>query len=558
MAGIGMKIFEAVSKALEAEKVSTIFGVMGDGNMSLWSTIVARGTATMVSARNEAGAVAMADGFFRATGRVGVATVTCGPGLTQIGTSLMAAARNRTAMVVICGEIPADAVNKLQSMDQRRFVEACSTRYFSITGSSNLAKEIVQAFYVARAQSCPVVLNLPNDIQERDFSAAWQYRSSADLLSDLAPAPSNEDVDMLVDAVRKARKPLIIAGKGARLSGAREEIISLSRRIGALLGTSLQSKSMFSDDEWSIGIVGGYSSAVTEEFCREADLVIGIGAEVGHYTSWGGTLFPQASLIRIDIAQPPVELQAATGRHISADARKTLMRLNAGLEQSQVRHEGFRNAETKARIATRPMPLPAAKDGIDPRALGRALGSLIPHDALLTCGVGHFQGFVATYMELRPETQVEFSSQFGAVGQTLPVAIGIGMAQPDRPHLVIEGDGSLMMNMQELDTAARSKLPMVLLVWNDRGYGAEAQRLPLKGFSPTPAQWETPDFAAVARAVGGDGVLLESLDGLGGAMRRGFAKKGLFVIDARVSPSETSDSYRKLYMGQPNHAPLVA
>ncbi|MDN5925623.1 MAG: thiamine pyrophosphate-binding protein [Hyphomicrobiales bacterium] len=553
-----MRIFEAVAEALAAEQIPTIFGVMGDGNMSLWSTIVARNSAQMISARNEAGAVAMADGFFRATGDVGVATVTCGPGLTQIGTSLMAAARNRSAIVVICGEIPPGAVNKLQSMDQRRFVEACCARYVSITGSPDLARELVQAFYLARLESCPVVLNLPNDIQERVLEGDWRYLPAADFLPEQTPAACEKDIEALADALSSARRPLLIAGKGARLSGAAGEVVSLAQRVGALLGTSLQAKGMFSDEDWSLGIVGGYSCAATEELCRQADLVIGIGAEIGHYTSWGGTLFPQATVMRIDVAAPSTDIQAAAGRHVRADACTTLARVNRELEHRQVRAEGFRSALTRGTMALMPEPLPEAADGIDPRTLARALGPLMSENAMLTCGVGHFQGFVATYTRLRPGTQVEFSSQFGAVGQTLPIAIGIGAAHPGRPHLVIEGDGSLMMNMQELDTAARCRQPMVLLVWNDRGYGAEAQRLPLKGFSPAPAQWETPDFGALARAVGGDGVMLHHLDDLEDAVRRGFAAGGLFVIDARVSPTETSDSYRKLYMGQPNFAPLTA
>jgi acetolactate synthase I/II/III large subunit len=552
-----MKVFEAVADALGQEGVASIFGLMGDGNMSLWSTIAANNLAHIQTARNEAAAVAMADGYYRATGRPGIATVTCGPGLTQIGTSLMAAARNRSAIVVICGEIPPHAANKLQSMDQRRFVEACETRYVSITGTSNLAAEVMEAFYLARSESCPVVLNLPNDIQERECPQPWHYRPSATFVPVEPPAPSAEDVEMLAAALARAERPIILAGRGAQRSGARDDIIALAERSGALLGTSLQAKGLFSDQRWSIGIVGGYSCAATEELCRKADLVVGIGAEVGHYTSWGGTLFPNAQLVRIDIAQPPSAPGPLPSKHVRGDAGTTVRMLDEALEKRQIRKNGYRNDEAAAILQAAPEKFAPPTDGLDPRALAVAVGKALAPNSLLTCGIAHFQGFVAMYAAIPVGCRAEFSSQFGAVGQTLPLAIGIGSAHPERHHIVVEGDGSLMMHMQELESAARSGLNMTLIVWNDSGYGAEALRLPLKGFSGHTAKWETPDFAGIARAVGGDGATVRTEDQLKLALDQARTARGLFLIDARVSDTEVSDSYRKLYFGEENRAPRL-
>jgi thiamine pyrophosphate-dependent acetolactate synthase large subunit-like protein len=162
------------------------------------------------------------------------------------------------------------------------------------------------------------------------------------------------------------------------------------------------------------------------------------------------------------------------------------------------------------------------------------------------------------HLPLPDDADMQFSLQFGAVGQTLPVAFGIGAANPKRPHIVIEGDGSLMMNLQELDTVVRYKQQMVLIVWNDSGFGAEVHKLRAKGFEPSLGAWEaSPDFAALAKAFGGDGVKLQKEDDIGAAVARGLAQGGLFVIDACVSPTTVSDAYQKIHFGQPNRAPLL-
>lgn len=552
-----MKIYEAIASGLVAEGTNCIFGLMGDGNISLWGAMGRQGKLDIYSARNEAGAAAMADGYFRATGQVGVATVTCGPGLTQVGTSLMAAARNRSSIVVIIGEIPPGDKNGLQMMDQRRFVEACSARFHTITKPDNVAEEMAEAFFAARVHRCPVVFNLPIDLQEKTLDWDWDYRPSIDFVPRQNDVASDEALNVLVEKLIRAERPVIIGGRGARLSGARPAIVELADRIGALLATSLQGKGLFEGHPYDIGIAGSYSNAAAEELFAEADFVLGIGAEMGYYTSEGGLLFPSAEVARIDINAAPAQLGVLPGLHVRGDARKTAERLCVLLAERQVAKEGFRNVGTRAVMAAPREPHARAMDGLDPRVLMSRLSAALPDNVLVTSGAGHFLGFAAMNLAISAEADIQFSVQFGAVGQTVPVAIGIGVGTPGRPHLVIEGDGSLMMNLQELETVARHKIPMVLLIWNDAGFGAEVHKLKAKGFDPALAQWNSPDFVALARSFGGDGVLLDNEDAIGPAVARGFAAGGLFVIDARVSPTEVTDAYQKIHFGRPNRAPLL-
>lgn len=553
MAGPVRKVHQALVDAVRAEGVHTMFGVMGDANMALWSEIRLRGIAEIHSARNEAGAIAMADGYFRATGQPGVATVTCGPGLTQIGTSLVAASRNRSALVLLTGEWPKESPNDLQCFDQRRFIEACEAGYHEATDGPAMPRQIASAFRDARLRRRPVVLCINNATQSRDYAHEWSYRpSTQDLPGPMSASP--EDVARLVAALHRSERPIILAGRGARRAGARDAILRLAERCGALLGTSLQVKGMFAKTPWSIGLIGGYGSELTAKLCTEADLVLGVGARIGHYTSWGNSLFPKARVIRIDDAEPSAGVPLASGIDIRGDARLTLESVLGSLPATAT---GFRTQAVRDRLqAPDPAAFAQPDDGLEPRLVARRLSGLLNEGSRLTCGVGHFQGFAVNYMTLPENIEVEYSSAFGAVGQTLPISIGAGLgARPSR-HLVIEGDGSLMMNIQELDLLATCGLPTIVAVWNDGGYGAEAQRLPIYGYSAKTATWPSPDFAAIARAYGGQGVTVQTPEELESAMADAERATGLFLMDIRVSSSVMSETYAKNFRGAANTVPF--
>lgn len=548
-----MKIAEALARALRSE-AEMAFGLMGDGNVPLWGAMAALGM-PMHAARHEAAAVAMADGYARVTGRVGVATVTWGPGLTQIGTSLMVAARNRTPLVLLLPELPAGNRNDLQAMDQRRFVEACSTRYLRLGRPDALAEDIAEAFYAAQAQPGPVALAFPVDLLEQELEWDFEYLPATRYVAPHAGADA-DSVEWLVDQLLAAKRPVIIGGRGARASGAREEIVRLADRVGALLATSLQAKGLFDGHPWDLGIAGAFSSGPSEELLADADFVVGFGAELGYYTTEGGLLFPSASVARVDV-QPPAQIGVLPGRFLRGDARKTAAAAHALLEGRKARSEGWRNEQARSILARPAPPLERPVDGLDPRLLMRQLSSALPRGSRITCGAGHFFGFVGMYLALPEDADIQFSSQFGAVGQTLPLALGMALADPREPRILIEGDGSLLFHLQELETAVRSRVPLVLLLLNDAGYGAEVHKLRSQGFDPELARWSSPDFVALAKALGGDGVLLQQEAGLPAALAQARAQGGLFLIDCRISRATMTDPYQKIHHGRANQAPLL-
>ncbi len=551
-----MKVYEAIADALLAEGCDNLFGLMGDGNMWLWGAL-AKKNATIISARHEAAAVSMADGYSRTTGKVGVAMVTCGPGLTQCGTTLIIAARNRSQMVLVTGEINPGSKNKTQSMDQKRFTEACSARFHTVTSIDNMAEEIAEAFYATRVHRVPVVLNLNMNLQEQSFDWDFDYRPSTQFLPPRVENPSPDLLAPVIEKLAAAERPVIIAGKGAMAAKAKDEIVKLADRVGALLATSLQGKGYFAGQPWDIGIAGAFASEPSERLLADADFVLGVGAELGYYTTEGGLLFPGAEVARIDIKPMPEEIGVIPGLYVQGDARKTVASLNEALEARQVRKEGFRNAATRAVLNEPPHRFETPTDGLDPRAVACYLTPALPKGVLITCGAGHFFSWPAMYVGLPDGAEIQFSYQFGAVGQGLPLAIGTGAGNPGRPHVAIEGDGSMLFHIQELDTITRFKMQMVLIVWNDSGYGAEVHKLLAKGFDLGQSHWESPDFVAIAKAFGGDGVRLAKESELPAAVAEGLRKGGLYLIDIRVSPTTPSDPYAKVHYGIENRAPLL-
>jgi acetolactate synthase I/II/III large subunit len=552
-----MKAYEAIAQSLKAEGITDFFGLMGDGNMWLWGALCRDPSIKGYSARHESMAVSMADGYARTTGRVGVAMVTCGPGLTQCGTSLIAAYRGRTPVVVIAGEIKPGAKNKTQSMDQRRFTEASYARFHTVTSLDNMAEEIAEAFYAARLHRVPVVLNLPMDLQEDDIDWDYAYRPSTDFLPPRMETPSADALAPVIEKLIAAERPVIIAGRGARAANAKDAIIELADRVGALLATSLQGKGYFAGEAWDVGIAGAFASAPSEHLLADADFVLGVGAELGYYTTEGGLLFPSAEVARIDIKAVPEEIGVIPGMYIQGDGRKTVAAINEALAARQVRKTGLRTAATRAVLDAPAHQFEAPADGLDPRALAGQLGAALPKGVLLTCGAGHFFSWIGMYMPLPEGAEIQYSYNFGAVGQGIGVAIGTGAGNPGRQHVAVEGDGSLMFNLQELETIVRHKMQMVLIVWNDAGYGAEVHKLVAKGFDEKLAQWESPDFVALAKAFGGDGVKLAKASDIGAAVAQGLHQGGLYLIDARVSATTPTDPYAKVYFGTESKAPLL-
>jgi thiamine pyrophosphate-dependent acetolactate synthase large subunit-like protein len=438
-----MKVSTAIALAVAAEAgPAPIFSLIGDANLPIVGALDRDTDATQWFARDEGAAVAMADGYSRASDNLGIATVTSGPGLTHAATSLLAASRTRSTLVVVAGDTSMrrpSGLQEMQSFDQRRFVESCEARFVGLRSPFSLDDDIASAFYHARSDRTPVVVSAPLDLQAMDVPDGWTYRPSADM-TQRPPLPLGDaETRMILDAIGKAKRPLIIGGRGAARSGARDDLSAVAQKIGALLGTTLFAKGLFDDESWNIGVVGGFSNPAIQDVIRDADLVIAFGAELGHFTTQAGSLMQGRQVIRID--HDPAKTFAS--RHalsiIRADARAAAAVLRTELADSADR-TGFRTDETGKRIAapwTLGGPEPQG-DLIDPRQLMRDLGEALPAGAKLAVGGGHFWSFPCIYMKQPRGARFLVPLGAAAVGQVLPFGIGVAAANPASPTVIIE------------------------------------------------------------------------------------------------------------------------
>jgi thiamine pyrophosphate-dependent acetolactate synthase large subunit-like protein len=531
---------EALAAAIAAEGVEVVFGVLGDGNLHWVPLLVERHGVRYVAVRHEAAAVAMADGYARATGRPGVCTTTQGPGLTQTATTLVEARRARSPVVLVAGDTLRGFHDHAQDIAQEPYALATAGAYKGAGLPSTLAKDVGEAFRHVRLGRGPIVLSVPLDVQLGAVGPDWRYTPSAQTVP--APQRAQPDPDRVAAAaalLARAERPVVLAGRGAVLAGARAELLAIADRLGAVLATSLQAKGWFAGEPWDLGIAGGFSHALAREVLGEADLVLAVGARMNRFTVAHGGLFPQAAIVQADADPEAIAHTAAVAEAIVADARATARALLDALAPEP--REGLRTARLRERIAgfdpLAGVDLASSGDGAHPQAVALACDELLPRGRCVLLGTGHFNGYPAIHVGVDDPRDLVLPWAFGAVGVALAMGIGVAVARPDRTTVVFEGDGGLMMSLTELDTAARARVPLLVVVLDDGAYGAEVYMLRKHGFDPSISTFENPDIAAVARDLGLRAYTADDIDGVRAALADALPLQGPTLLRVRLDRS---------------------
>ena len=551
------QVSDVLAQAFAAEGVDTLFTLMGDANMYWSASMADNQEVRLIHARHEHCCVAMADAWARATGKIGVASVTCGPGYTQIMTALVMAARGNAPVVVFAGDAPIGASWYIQSIDQAPLALATGAHFVPIRTIDRALDCVREAFYVARFERKPVVLSVPLDLQKEEFPYLPDYTPSTDLMPrQQVLHPDPEIVDEIVAMVAEAERPIIIGGRGATWSGAKSALESLAEESGALLATTLLGKGLFDGNPFALDIAGTFATDLGREYFAESDLVIAVGAGLGHYTTEGGYLFPNAKVVRID-TQPRGLWQGlrTADLHVQADAKAAAETLVARLREKGIRRQGWRSNEVASKIAATaenpdPKPYTPAPGTLDPRPVVKELDAAIPKDWDIIVAGGHCFSFAMTHLRGRPAGKYHIPIDFGAIGSGLSAAIGVAAARNNGKVMLIEGDGSLYQHIQELETMQRHGIKLLICVINDGGYGAETHKFRASGGDPMHATHGRGDIARVARGFGLNGTKVTSLGQFAGLFREHQTQDGATLWDVHVDELIPSRNFRRVHYGE--------
>jgi thiamine pyrophosphate-dependent acetolactate synthase large subunit-like protein len=544
-----VKAYEAMAEAFVKEGTTDVFGMMGDANMH-WMDALARRGVRLYEVRHEGSGLGMADGWARAAGRPGVLTTTSGPGVSQLATSMLCASRAGTPLVAFCGETAWGDEGAVQYLDQRRFATAIECGFVHLSKADQAEEAVQRAFYLARTENRPVMLSAPIDVQTQEYEPG-DYIPSHELVVRSRTLPDPARIEAARELIEGGKRVVIIAGRGARRAGAGEEILELQAKTGALLATTLQAKNWLCDrTEFHVGLSGLFGSKPAQELLQEADCVIAVGASLNHYTTEHGYLYPEARYVQIDTA-PNVVM--GNGRvadcYVQADAVTALTELNRVL--GTTRMEGFHTAETRRRLTDwleAPIDYVSEPGRIDPRQAVKVLDAAMPGEFDLVLGSGHQTDF-GTMLFQRSRQVTSNYGMFGAIGQAPLLTIGQIVAT-GRPAFVVEGDASFLMHLSEFETACRYGLPLLVVVMNDEGLGAEYHKLGAKGLTQELAVIPNPELGRVAQALGGGGATVRNAAELEAAVAEYVANPRPFLIDVRITRDVLSVPYRRLWYGE--------
>ncbi|HZD02129.1 MAG TPA: thiamine pyrophosphate-binding protein [Actinomycetes bacterium] len=534
-----MLVAEAVGKALASLGIDTVFGVVGSGNFHVTNALIAGG-ARFVATRHECGAATMADAYARTSRKVGAVSLHQGCGLTNAMTGITEAAKSRTPLLVLAADTAATAVRSNFRVDQAALASAVGAVPERIHSPQTAVSDAARAFRTAAAQRRTVVLNLPLDVQAAECPVGATAVPPAPELK--PPRPSPEAVADLAEALARARRPVFVAGRGARVARARASLERLADSSGALLATSAVAKGLFNGNPWYLDISGGFASPLTAELIRGADLVVGWGCALNMWTMRHGTLIgSEATVVQIDLDVDAIGAHRPVDLGVVGDVDQTARAVADELATRGFTTSGYRSDGLRERIALqtrwRDLPYEDASDGgrIDPRTLSVALDDLLPAERVVAVDSGNFMGYPSMYLSVPDDDGFCFTQAFQSIGLGLFTAVGAALAQPRRLPVAALGDGGALMAIAELETVVRLGLAMVIVIYDDEAYGAEVHHFGPDGYPLDTVRFPPTDIASIGRGFGCEGVTVRSRDDLKAVddWVRGPRDKPL-VIDAKV------------------------
>lgn len=540
--GDAATVADLIGRTIADLGVTQAFGLVGSGNFDL-SNALTRAGVPFVPARHEMGAVVMADAFSKVSGRMAVVTLHQGCGLTNAVTGIAEAAKSRTPLLVLAADTARAAVESNFRIDQDSLVRSVGAVAERVHGAASALEDLRRAHWRAAQGRRTVVVSVPTDVLD---ALARDGDASAPVSPPAPPRPDDAVVSQVADLLLAARKPVILAGRGAR--GQRAVIERLGELTGAVLATTAVARGLFAGSPWSVDVCGGFSSPTAARLISGGDVVLGLGAALNTWTTRHGRLLESAStLIQVDLDPEALGAHQSVDLAVIADVGQLAAALVAEIEGRDAVISDRYTPDLAAEISAGAWSLEPYEDAktdlaVDPRTLSIALDRLLPEMRTVAVDSGHFMGWPSRYLRVPDEQGFVFSQAFQSVGLGLASAIGAATARPDRLTVAALGDGGALMGLAELETVARMGLRMVIVVYNDQAYGAEAHHFGADDKALDLVRFPDTDFAALGRAVGLDGLTVRSvtdLDPLATWIERGGG--GGIVVDAKIVPTLVAD-----------------
>ncbi len=526
-------VAQSVGAALVRCGIGAVFGVVGSGNFAVTNAMVAAG-ARFVAARHEGGAATMADAYARTSESVAAVSVHQGCGFTNALTGITEAAKSRTPLVVVTAEATSARSNFF--VDQFALAEAVGAVPMRISTPSDAVAGAAAAVATARDERRTVVLNLPLDV----LALPAPLGEPPVTAGPRPPEPAAAAIEQLAQALRAARRPVFVAGRGSRAPGGRAALETLAERCGALLATSAVAKGLFRGSAWDLDVSGGFATPLAAELIGDADLIVGWGCALNMWTMRHGRLIADdAVVVQVDLDEQAIGVQRRVDVGVVGDVREVADAVTAAVPGSRT---GYRTAEVRTAIARRgrwrdePFEDTGGTRLIDPRTLTMALDDLLPAERVVAVDSGNFMGYPSMFLDVPDQHGFCFTQAFQSVGLGLSTAIGAALARPDRLPVAALGDGGALMGAAELETVVRLRLPMVVVVYDDAAYGAEVHHFGPDGHPLDTVRFPETDFAALARGHGFEAVTVRGVADLDGvATWLAGPRSAPLLVDAKVT-----------------------
>ncbi len=532
-----VKASESTALSLFDQGVDTVFGVLGDANLFMGDHLIRQLGTRYVGATHETIAVSMALGFSRTSGRLGVATVTHGPGLTNTITALVDGVRSRTPMLLVAGDTSAEEPDHPQQIDQAALVAATGAGWAPVRSAATVPADVATAIRRASTEQRPIVLNVPVDISRQET----EYRK-APVVAPLerAVGADPDALDRAVGLIASSARPLVLAGRGAVLADAGADIVALAEQLGAPLCTTVLGSGLFDDDPFNLGIHGTLAHDIALGTIGEADCVLVLGAALNRHTTDRGALLRGKRIVQVDIDPAQIGVHVDVDVAVVGDVRRVVRSMADMLRSVDHRPASFRSPTLRTQLSNNTTDCAdlSTDTHLDPRAALRHLDRVLPVERTVAVDTGRFMRQALT-MPVPEPTALVTSHAFGSIGLGMGNAIGAAVARPDRPTVLLTGDGGFMMGgIAELHTAVEHELDLIVVIFDDGSYGAEHVQLFRLGMDPSVSEHHWPDFCEVGAAMGYDAIRVTNTAGFDVVAERVATRQAgrPLLIDVAIDP----------------------